>query len=322
MIMSPQFSVVLVAFGRREFLREAVESVLNSSTFTPPLEVIILTNFPTSETRDLLNGLDTRATKLRFEFDAHPNVGQTLVHAASIAKGDILVLLDDDDLFLPEKLSHVQATFTRNPDIDYYHNNFELFGRTTRSSPTFPEAKRLSRVDSTSTLRFLSQADREENMSSTVVRRALVLDYQSVLSRASGLQDTLLFFCALVAGKVMVFDPAVLTKVRSHTRNTSNSMSDLVRRTNSWKLIREIVLATPGNSGLMSYYNIRLSRSVIYDHLLGARKTRQELWVAIMELIRALRVSGPIRTSEYVFLGALGIVSPSLGRGLRPFLTR
>ena len=94
-----RFSVLIPAYNREAYVAQAVDSVL-SQTFAG-FEVIVVDDGSTDNTLKVLESYGSRIRVLR-----QPNSGPEVARnrAAEIARGEYLVMLDSDDLLLPDAL--------------------------------------------------------------------------------------------------------------------------------------------------------------------------------------------------------------------------
>ena len=106
--MAPEYSVVVPTFGRPAFLAEAVQSVLRQ-TITD-LECIVVDD--ASPDPPTLPD-DPRVTLIRRERNGGPPAARNTGIAA--ATGRYLAFLDDDDVWVPERLELAAAGHTRAP---------------------------------------------------------------------------------------------------------------------------------------------------------------------------------------------------------------
>jgi glycosyltransferase involved in cell wall biosynthesis len=104
----PTFSVVIPTYGRPQFLRDAVESVLAQTI--DDFEVIVVDDHspvPVEPPRD------RRVRVVRATRNGGPAAARNLGVAA--ASGEILTFLDDDDTWTPERLKHALSALERAP---------------------------------------------------------------------------------------------------------------------------------------------------------------------------------------------------------------
>ncbi len=102
--MKRRFSVVIAAYNRENYIRQAIDSVL-SQTFTD-YEIIVVDDGSTDRTGEVLQTYGDRIRNIR-----QKNQGSeaTFRRGASLATGEYLAFLDSDDLFMPCALKTYDA---------------------------------------------------------------------------------------------------------------------------------------------------------------------------------------------------------------------
>jgi glycosyltransferase involved in cell wall biosynthesis len=102
--MTVRFSILIPAFNREKYVGQAINSVLSQSF--PNYESVVIDDGSTDKTLQVLESYGARIKVLR-----QPNQGPEVARnrAAALAQGEYLVLLDSDDLLLPNAL----ATYDR-----------------------------------------------------------------------------------------------------------------------------------------------------------------------------------------------------------------
>jgi glycosyltransferase involved in cell wall biosynthesis len=116
-------SVIITCYKEGELILDAVNSILNQSL--PPLEIIIVNDF--SE--------DPTTLKVCQKLETYPNVKliyRTKNGGPSVARndgfqaaqGEILVLLDADDLLPEHTLSNIQDAFVQTPSLGFVYGNY------------------------------------------------------------------------------------------------------------------------------------------------------------------------------------------------------
>ena len=121
----PFISVIVVAHDRKQFIVEAVRSVLNQSLNRSHYEVIVVKNFADREIDDFLGENSVVAL-----FVGEARIGLKLSVAIKKSKGNIISLLEDDDTFSYFKLEVVYKSFLKVDNLVVYSNDFNLIDRT------------------------------------------------------------------------------------------------------------------------------------------------------------------------------------------------
>jgi hypothetical protein len=122
----PSFSVIVAAFEAADTLAEAVASALAQTL--APLEVIVCDDGSTDDPARVLAPFGDRVRLLRRE---HGGEGAAKDTAARAAAGEFVVVLDADDVYLPERLQALAELATVRPDLDLLTTDafFESEGR-------------------------------------------------------------------------------------------------------------------------------------------------------------------------------------------------
>lgn len=117
-------SVVIPAYNQAEFLAEAIQSVLNQTYQN--FEIIVVNDASTDDTDEVM----AKFTDPRLKYIVHERnrrLSAARNTGINASKGEILFLLDADDLFHPEKLQAHVDFLAEHPEIGASYNaRFEL----------------------------------------------------------------------------------------------------------------------------------------------------------------------------------------------------
>jgi Glycosyl transferase family 2 len=193
----PQFSVVVMAYKRRRFLREAVESVLNQTAPRELFEVIVIKDFPDEELDPWFaeNGV-------RVVTEALPWIGEMIFRGIEEAQGEFVCFLDDDDRFAPEKIAGLHHLVTVNPSLGLIRNSIRAIdvegkeiGSWERYRPQAPESREFPR--GRLALPWIYRYGGNVNMSTMTIRRSVLLDSAGAIQGIPASQDISLFTLAV-----------------------------------------------------------------------------------------------------------------------------
>lgn len=115
-LASPLISVYMPTRNRREQMQRAVQSILEQTH--PSFEVVVVDDASSDDTADCLAQWAAREPRLRwFRQDVSSGAPAARNRAIREARGQFVTGLDDDDVFLPERLAaFAQAWGTLIPD--------------------------------------------------------------------------------------------------------------------------------------------------------------------------------------------------------------
>lgn len=189
-------SVIITIYKRLEFYNDAIQSVIDQSLSKDEYEIIVVHYID----------IEQKFNNIKYIKCGDITVGEQLSIGVGNSKGNIIVFLDDDDVFTQSKLQAVYNAFN-DKKLVYFHNNhknIDQFGKIINynkyGAPCF-------------------------NISSISVRRD-ILDLLN-LRQLEHMTDTFMYFSAIESkGKIKISNE-ILTLYRIHDKNVSIS-KDLV----------------------------------------------------------------------------------------------
>jgi len=112
-----ELSVIIPTRNRADYLKDALESILNQTLDSSAYEIIVINNGSTDRTQQVVEQLNhVHNNRIQYFYEASPglHVGRHL--GAQEARGNILVYADDDIIAFPGWLESVQSTFS-DPEV-------------------------------------------------------------------------------------------------------------------------------------------------------------------------------------------------------------
>ncbi|MDX2098986.1 MAG: glycosyltransferase [Leptolyngbyaceae cyanobacterium bins.59] len=140
---TPLVSIIINNYNYGRFLGEAIESALNQTY--PHTEVIVVDDGSTDHSRDVISQYGDRIIPLLKE-----NGGQASAFNVGFAAshGEIICFLDSDDMFQPDKVEKLVATFKAHPQIRWcFHPLRYLDNHTKASLDRYPEGISSRQID-------------------------------------------------------------------------------------------------------------------------------------------------------------------------------
>jgi glycosyltransferase involved in cell wall biosynthesis len=232
-------SVVITCHQRKEFLIEAIDSVLNQSISKTKYEILLVIDFVDKEIEDYC-----RKSGVIIIYDPRIGIGVKMAIGIEKAKGEIICFLNDDDKFLPRKLELILKYFKSYPEIAYLHNNYLSIDKFSHSLNRIriSDLDRVQLIDNSAPKNWIVQGFKNNlmfNDSCICIRRDSFLQHIELLTNIYGNQDNILFYLGLNSGRKLMFIPEKLTLFRVHETNTSNEKN----LTNYSKLLNRRILS-------------------------------------------------------------------------------
>lgn len=108
-------SVIIPAYNQGQYLRQAIESVLNQTC--QDFEIIVVDDGSTDDTQQAARSFDDP----RLSYVYQSNRGLSAARNTGIRKssGELITFLDSDDLFLPQKLEILSAELERRHELGF-----------------------------------------------------------------------------------------------------------------------------------------------------------------------------------------------------------
>jgi hypothetical protein len=210
-------TAVITAQDRREFLPQAIASAAAAGAD----EIVVVRNFSDPVATGGAPWVDVRCDL--------PPTGAKQALGVESAHGDVIALLDDDDLWEPNKVARLREEFARRPELVYFDHAQQAIdrdGRPVRAAHAEYVGKDPARFAATAPddLWTLTEHVWPGNSSSTAVRRAWALGWLPTLRAAGWSADFVWFVAALLDGPTGVgLSPEPLTRLRLHGANMSQS---------------------------------------------------------------------------------------------------
>ena len=142
-MINPLVSIIVATYRREDVLWNALSS-LSSQSYSN-IEVVLVDDNDdlqwNTRVRDVVERFGEKYPSVRFQYIVnHPNRGsaETRNIGISVANGDYITFLDDDDIYLPDKVKQ-QVAFMEQKQLDYsitdlylYNENGKLVDKRTR----------------------------------------------------------------------------------------------------------------------------------------------------------------------------------------------
>ncbi|MDT7867512.1 MAG: glycosyltransferase [Acidianus sp.] len=228
----PYISVIVTAYNRRRYLPFALRSLEAQTLPKDRFEVIVVKNFEDKESDNITS---RNGWKEVYNDDLYQ--GRMVLAGLEESRGEVITFLDDDDMYVNNRLEEVYKAFTAYNRLTYFHNsqtiiddNGDVLERPPRSknlvggSPIVIDVDKLQMlakkyVMSTVDITLKVRAGADVNGSSMAVRRPVLESHVQLLKRLPIGIDNFAFVSSLRAGGLMYFTDERLTLLRVHGEN-------------------------------------------------------------------------------------------------------
>lgn len=125
----PTITVVLATYNGERFLHRQLESIFTQTSV--PREIIVSDDGSTDSTLEILKSFQPAAKEKGVSWrivqrDNPLGPAQNFWSAIALATSDLIALADQDDLWYPEKLATLAASFRREPDVLMVHSDADI----------------------------------------------------------------------------------------------------------------------------------------------------------------------------------------------------
>ena len=124
MVKTPTISIVLPTYNRAVQLEQAIKSVL-AQTYQD-WELLIIDDGSTDETPEIVKKFREADLRIRYLNGFHQGVSAARNLGVQHSQGAFIAFLDDDDLWLPEKLDRQMSLFAAHPEWAFVYTQADL----------------------------------------------------------------------------------------------------------------------------------------------------------------------------------------------------
>ncbi|PTY03774.1 hypothetical protein DB347_21325 [Opitutaceae bacterium EW11] len=230
--MQLRTSVLVCNYNNGPFLRECLESVMAQTR--EPDEIIVADDGSTDESLAILDRMPMRISVLRLSHGTETkrlNQARAFQAAFQRSSGDIVFLLDGDDLFLPKKIAAYAEAFEGDPQVVMVQCPMILVDGTGQRLGLDIDAKRHWR-DPLREMRRRQEVNIHYATSALAFRRTYLEARFPWADRTLGLAtDTVLSIVAPLFGRVATLDEPLSVWRRHQNASTVRHPLDYFRET-------------------------------------------------------------------------------------------
>ncbi|MEM3252713.1 MAG: glycosyltransferase [Thermoplasmata archaeon] len=314
-------TVVITAFNRREFINQAIDSVLKQRCLPERFEIIIITNFDLTlpKTEVQIRTLNIQGT-----------MGEYLAKGLILSKYDIVAFLEDDDVWEEDKICGVLKTF-KNDKISYYHNSVEYIdtegNRINYRRPVEKnrrdelKSRLIDEKDKVSFIKKILNAGADFNMSSIVINKKYYLPYTEKLREINAGPDAFFFWISIMGRGHIFIEPLVRTGYRVHEASTSGGTDiekkilDKAGQKNTYSILVSICNSLEMNveksNRIKEWLNL-LSDEMDFLYYFFKKVNRRTVLSSLLKILRyPWSYKNTLRT-RIIMIGFVYLISPKI----------
>jgi len=291
----PYISVIIPVYNRTQYVGEAINSVFSQTLHREKYELIIVTNV------DLLEKEGVRIIKSKDKWQ-----GPKFAQAIEEAKGEVISLLDDDDLFLPNKLEVVYKVFKENEKLGLLKNPIKWVNEQGKEwlDPLPREPITLASKDLN--LDKLSEAIRYKvwfNSSSLSFRKRDILNYIDYLKEVKLVIDAFIGLLFLFTTQVVIWNQP-LSVYRVLSTSTSRKLSSLDQYIEHKRTLERIAYedyVTLYNALKSAGFEKILEKIINYQKIIVKLWSKEPVKLNLKEALNSLSLDNP-KASKFEIL--------------------
>lgn len=239
--MTPFASILINTHNHERFIEEAIDSVLAQDYPTERMEIIVVDDGSTDGTSERVRKYGGR---IRYFRTKNGDQCSAVTFGVGQARGDLVAMLDGDDLWLPNKLSRVAEEFAKDPRVVMIYHRYVFWDCRDNTVWEPKDPNEISGDILADRRKLLSYWP--PPMSSLTFRRSAFDPLRRIPLDRAFAYDTFLTCASPFLGRVACI-PEVLTKNRVHGNNRWVAGKDgpdettIRRRIARWKAATDIL---------------------------------------------------------------------------------
>jgi glycosyltransferase involved in cell wall biosynthesis len=217
-------TVIITAHNRKDFLIEAINSVLNQNFVNEECQIIVVKNFIDLRIDEFLCSKGVLSL-----YCESSDLGSKIEHSLQFVKGRIIYFLDDDDTFEPDKIHILTSHFLNYPEIFFIHNNQNVIdheGKRIMNPKRKPyntsfNILNLNELNKKYIVRKILSKKLTFNLSSIAIRLEVLVKLKNFLSVATLRTDFVSFVSVIEDENFIGYTDFPFTNYRIHESNLS-----------------------------------------------------------------------------------------------------
>ena len=326
-------SVLITAYDRREFIMEALKSVVNQNLDRSLYEIVVVKNFSDRVVDGYISEIGAKSV-----LSVSSKMGKFICDALPVCSGNVIAFLEDDDWWSNDRLSIIYNAFTTNEKLGYYHNSVisvDTNGDALENVKLFENGKEIEKVgtfiirdkEKISSMKRIGRMFPDFNSSSIAIRKKVIANVIEKLREIDTAPDTFMFYASLVSDFSIMLDSNKGTYYRHHKKNMSGSYErDTEAKLQNLSIFTDRAIQSYGiilrmvsesqRTEFEVYANRRIVFTKILNHIQRKEIIRRGMVKLVISFLRYLTIYDRILNFEALFLSSVYCLSPSCSKKL------
>lgn len=291
--MTPFVSVIIPTFNYAQYIGEAINSVLNQDYAKDGIEIIVVDDGSTDNTKEVLSGFIANGT-VRYFFQQNQGKASATNKAVQETSGKYIFNLDADDYFLPGKINRTIEVFESDESIVHVASPAQLFNQqkqAVQGVETLPARILQTKTDGLKLLQFFYCNNILYGGGSTYAARAGVLKTIQIPAAVDMYIDEFLMLAVLPFGKSYFFrEPLSVWRVHSSNYSVAEKGAPpqqlkTQRLLQSSDAVLNWLQERDYDNTITKIYNLKHSNRMIASKEVAGTKSFTDIAIYIRELL-------------------------------------
>ncbi len=124
---SIEISVIIPSYNSASTIKKAIESIEKQTKYENILEIIIVDDGSTDETKEIIKKISCQNKKIKYFYQNNSGVSKARNTALSKCTGNYVAFLDSDDYWYPEKIEKQIKVILNNPNIRFLGTDYSTY---------------------------------------------------------------------------------------------------------------------------------------------------------------------------------------------------
>jgi glycosyltransferase involved in cell wall biosynthesis len=307
LITDPPVTVIIPTYNYARYIKQAIASVLTQDYSKELMEIIVVDDGSTDDTKTVLHELITNGV-IDYYYQDNKGKANATHNAVQKATGKYIFNLDADDYFLPGKISKSVNIFEQDPEIVHVASPAKIFYEDTKImvSEKLPIAITERSLDGNWLLDYFYKNNILYGGGTTYGARSSVLKAISIPGGVDMFIDEFLILAVLPFGK-SYFIEEPLSVWRVHENNYSGTTATREKQLKKEKrlldssvAILEYLKDNQFNGEIIKLYHLKdLTRKIAFKESEG-QKRLSDIFRFADEVFFSLKPGWPVIKSYYV----------------------